>query len=179
MSDGGPDFNPTSVVNSLYLYRLFKLLNLDILAAFTYAARYSAFNCIEHLWSPLSDKLSSVVFSNVATGDTKPPVVLGKITTEALQKKEKEIFDRAMNSIASGHWRDTVFNGHPVTTTVIKCNEDDLLFKDYEQVKAFLKSPLRELHNFATLQKEFVEMLRYIDRHHNEVIFQRCNDRMQ
>ena len=52
MSDGGPDFNPTSVVNILYLYRLFKLLNLDILAAFTYAARYSAFNCIEHLWSP-------------------------------------------------------------------------------------------------------------------------------
>lgn len=116
MSDGGPDFNPTSVVNSFYLYRLFKLLNLDILAAFTYAAHYSAFNCIEHLWFPLSDKLSSVVFSNLTAGDTKPPVALSKISNEILNEKEKEIFDMAMNSISNGHWRN---NEHPITKKVI------------------------------------------------------------
>ena len=60
MADGGPDFTPISVLNSLYFYRLFKTLKLDILSVFTYAARYSAFNCIEHLWSPLSNKLSGV-----------------------------------------------------------------------------------------------------------------------
>ena len=54
MSDSGPDFAPTSLLNMIYYYRLFKLLDLDILNIFTYASHYSAFNCIEHLWSPLS-----------------------------------------------------------------------------------------------------------------------------
>ena len=40
-----------------------------MLAVFTYAPRYSAFNCIEHLWSPLSNKLTGVVFSNIASGN--------------------------------------------------------------------------------------------------------------
>ena len=73
MSDSGPDFCPTSVLNMIYYYRLFKKLDLDMLSAFTYALRYSAFNCVEHLWSPLSNKLSGVVFSNIASGDSKPP----------------------------------------------------------------------------------------------------------
>ena len=58
VSDSEPDFSPLSVLNQLFLYRLFKSLNLDVLAVFTYAAKYSAFNPIEHLWSLMSNKLS-------------------------------------------------------------------------------------------------------------------------
>ena len=82
-----------------------------------------------------------------------------------------------MDSIAEGHWKNASFDGHTVTTAVVKCNEDALLFQDYDQVKAFLKSPARDLHNFCTLCKEFKEMLRHVDRHHNEVVFKRCDDR--
>lgn len=60
MLDGGPDFSPMSV---LYYYCLFKTLNLDILSVFSYSARYSAFSCIEHRWSPLSNELLGVLFS--------------------------------------------------------------------------------------------------------------------
>ena len=59
VSDSGPDFSTSSVLNQLFLYRLFKSLNLDVLAVFTYAARYSAFNPMEHFWSLMSNKLSS------------------------------------------------------------------------------------------------------------------------
>ena len=61
LSDGGPDFSPSSVLNHLFLFRLFKVLHLDMLSVSTYAARYSAFNPIEHLWSVMSNKLSGVV----------------------------------------------------------------------------------------------------------------------
>ena len=49
MSDSGLDFAPTSSLNMIYYYRLFKLLDLDILNIFAYVSHYSAFNCIEHL----------------------------------------------------------------------------------------------------------------------------------
>ena len=68
MSNSGPSFCPTSVLNTIY-YNRFKKLDLDMLAVFTYAPRYSAFNCIEHLWSPLSNKLTGVVFSNIVSGN--------------------------------------------------------------------------------------------------------------
>ena len=66
ISDGGPDFNPSSVLNQLFLYRLFKRLGLDFLSVFTYAARYSAFNPIEHLWSVMSNKLSGMLVTYVS-----------------------------------------------------------------------------------------------------------------
>jgi hypothetical protein len=58
LSDGGPDYTPASIVNILFYFRLFKELNFDILTVSTYAARYSAYNPIEHLWSPLSNLLA-------------------------------------------------------------------------------------------------------------------------
>ena len=44
-----------------------------MLSAFTNALRDSALNCTEHLWSPLNNKLSGAVFSNIMSGDSKPP----------------------------------------------------------------------------------------------------------
>ena len=48
LSDNGPDFNPASLLNTLFYYRLFRYLQMDMLCVFTYAARYSAYNPIEH-----------------------------------------------------------------------------------------------------------------------------------
>ena len=56
-----------------YYYHLFKKLDLDMLSAFTYLPRYSACNCMKHLRSPFSNKILRVVFSNIASRDSKPP----------------------------------------------------------------------------------------------------------
>ena len=87
MTDSGPDFCPTSVLNMICYYCLFKKLDLDMLSGFTYAPRYSAFNYIKHLWSLLGNKLSEVVFSNIASGDSKPPNQLTLLGNEIKEKK--------------------------------------------------------------------------------------------
>ena len=88
----------------VFYSRLFKKLDADILAVMTYAARYSVFNPIEHCWSPLSNKLSSVIFSPLEKeDDVSAPGLQSELSKEDLKIKEKIVFDRAMNSLSECH----------------------------------------------------------------------------
>ena len=176
VSDGGPDFSPSSVLNQLFLFRLFKTLCLDFFVVFTYAARYSAYNPIEHLWSKMSNKLSGVVFSSAEKSGGKPPIHQSGLTAEELMQKEKIVFDKAMTELES-YWKDVNFDNHKVFTSVIKTNEDKLLFDDYETVKKFLACPLRDIHQYSSLLREYKCMFEHIDRHLNEIVFIKCDDR--
>ena len=53
---------------------------LDMISVFSYAARYSAFNPVEHLWSPLSNHLSGVAFSPCIKGESKAPSQLSSLS---------------------------------------------------------------------------------------------------
>ena len=108
--DGGPDWSTNSLLNAMYFLRLWKSCNLDILCVTSFAARYSAYNPIEHLWSVLSKKLASVKLSAVADGDVKAPYYLSGITEEQKKAKEAEVFDRAITEISDVHWNKTVFD---------------------------------------------------------------------
>ena len=134
LSDGGPDFNPAHIANELFYYRLFKELNADILGVMTYAARYSAFNPIEHLWAPLSNHLSGVVFSPLVDGDKAAPAFQSSLSEETTKGKESVVFDRAMNDIKEKHWKDLKFDGFQVHVSVVPCNKDNLLFDDYDKI---------------------------------------------
>ena len=100
-TDGGPDYTPAGVVNTLFYYRLFKELNLDFLSVATYPSRYSAFNPIEHLWSPLSDMLAGAVFSPKLDGDTKPPCQPNQLSPDELREKEYAVFDNAISELST------------------------------------------------------------------------------
>ena len=176
ISDGGPDFNPSSVLNQLFLYRLFKKLDLDLLAVFTYAARYSAFNPIEHLWSPLSKQLSGVIFDPVVPGENKSPINQSNLTKEQLVQKESIVFNKAMRELKA-FWNGSKFDDHLINIEIVETNSDMLLFDDYEKVQKFLASPLRDVHNFINLLKEYKSLFMHIDRHANEVIFTKCEVR--
>ena len=67
------NFSYEYYLSLLLIQNIFKTLDLDMLSAFTNALRDSALNCTEHLWSPLNNKLSGAVFSNIMSGDSKPP----------------------------------------------------------------------------------------------------------
>ena len=56
MSDSGPDFAPTSLLNMIYYYRLFKLLDLDILKIFLYVSPYLAFTTALNVCGQLYQK---------------------------------------------------------------------------------------------------------------------------
>ena len=93
--DGGPDWSTTcnSLVNALFYMQLWRDNNLDVLVDTSYAARFSAFSPIEHLWSRLSKKLNGVTLSAVAPGDSKPPCKTSWISNSERSRKEGEVFD--------------------------------------------------------------------------------------
>ena len=61
---------------------------MEMLSVLTHAARYSAFNPIEHLWSPLSNALAGVILPSCVPG-------------EEHRSKEKIVFDNAMSTCSA------------------------------------------------------------------------------
>ena len=61
------------------------------------------------------------------------------------------VFDAAMHSLERDVRIDSNFYTFTVRVQTVKCGEDKLLFDDYDNVKAFLKSPIREIHQFRGL----------------------------
>ena len=120
--DGGPDFNPSHLANALLCCRLFKKLNAYILDLMTYAARYSAFNPVEHLGVPLSNQLSGTVFSLLCEGDRTAPALQSGIDEDTWKEKEKTVFDCAMHKICYQHWHKLKFNSFRVNTKVVPCS---------------------------------------------------------
>ena len=76
-----------------------------------------------------------------------------------MRTKEKIVFDNAMNELENTYWENCEFDGFPVSVKTIDCGEDNLVWSDYELVKEFLKSPLRDAHKYSLIRKEFLEML--------------------
>ena len=120
--------------------------------------------------------LLGVVFNPVVDGEIKPPIQQSNLNAEELVEKEKAVFDKAMTELKS-YWEGVCFDGHDVSTKITKTNSDQLLFDDYENVKNFLKCPIRDLHKFSNLSTEYKCMFKHIDRHANEVIFMKCDKR--
>ena len=115
LSDGGPDFTPNSVLNIVLFFRLFKDLNLDLLSVSTYAARYSAFNPTEHLWSTLSNKLAGVVLPSKLDGECQPPSQQSGLSKEIVHRKEKVLFDKAIENVLT-HWNNAKSDDFDVNT---------------------------------------------------------------
>ena len=89
--DNGSDWNLHSLANAVYFCRVFKDSKLDVLGIISYAAKYSAFNNIEHLWSPMSKKLSSVILPSVLDGDKDVPYKLTHLSKAEIQEKEAKV----------------------------------------------------------------------------------------
>ena len=116
---------------------------MEMLSVLTYAARYSARNPIEHLRSPLSNALAGVILPSCVPGESLPPAKQSTKmqTPEESRSKEKIVFDNAM-STCSAHWKNMTFDNFPINVHIVKCNQDKLLFNDYEEGKTFLSCPL-------------------------------------
>lgn len=96
--DGGPDWSTNSLVNALFYMRLWRDNNLDVLVATSFAACFSAFNPIEHLWSPLSKKLDGVTSSAVAPGDSSlPPKPKESVMKREARKKQRSLTEQSTN----------------------------------------------------------------------------------
>ena len=172
IADGGPDWSTKSLMNALFFCRLWKECHLNILCVTSFAAQFSAYNPIEHLWSPMSKKLASVMFSAIAEGDTKPPCSISGITPEERVKKEAEVFDRAITELCHVHWKDAVFDTFKVLAAPVECNDPNPTCHDV--VNKFFKAPLSRMSEYSQQFEEMKFMLKHIQRHRNEVMFLKC-----
>ena len=171
--DNGSDWDLHLVVNELYMYRLWKVSGLDILGVVSYSARYSAYNNIEHLWSPMSKKLNSVVLPSVLEGESEPPCKQTGLTPDERRGKEALVFDKAMDLVTSTYWAGACFNDSEVVTNYRPCLRSETPFHDYKDVHALISGSLRNLRS-SSLCGELRSMFRHIDRKSNEVIFRKC-----
>ena len=74
-------------------------------------------------------------------------------------KKKKKTFDNVILSMENRHWKNSNFDGFPVgVTTNWQIDEDKLLYDEYEKVKKILKPPLREIHEYADIRKQYESM---------------------
>ena len=96
--DNGGDRHLANLVDPIYFCRLWKQPKLNVLEIVSYAARFSAYNNIEHTWAPMSKKLTSVILPSVLPGGKAEPYKLD-ISCNEIQQKEAELFDNAMQLI--------------------------------------------------------------------------------
>ena len=118
VSDGGPDWGPKSWAVLVYIVRMFKELNLDMLTLTNHAPHQSAYNMIEHLWAYLSGLLCGVILVACLVGEDKAPVDQHSLSAEERKQKESIVFDNAMQQVLH-YWVGQVFDKHPITALEI------------------------------------------------------------
>ena len=172
--DNGSDWNLHSLVNIVFMGRLWRDSGLDILGLVSYAARYSAYNDIEHLWSPLSKHLSSVILPSVLEEDEVEP---NKQNLEAKERSEKEakLFDNAMSLVCQKYWSGKTFNGSEISTSFKNCEKQEQPYNDYDAVHKLLMGNAMNLRH-SELDKEVQFLFKHVDRKSNKLIFQKCNN---
>ena len=57
--DGGPNWSTTSLINIYFYHSFWRKKELTLLTVTSYAPGFSAYNSIEHLWSPVSKRFTS------------------------------------------------------------------------------------------------------------------------
>lgn len=121
--------------------------------------------------------LVSVLFLNTLKGESKPPIHQGGLTKDLCAEKEKQIFDHAMENIENRYWPNMTFDDLNVIIQTVRCNEDDIIFQDYDKVKEFLGAALHNIHEYSDEKSICDAMFRHVDRPHNETTYVKCSDR--
>ena len=91
LTDNGPDWQSSSLCNLLYFMRAWRDRGLDMFLLCSFAARYSAYNPIEHLWSPLSKRLAGVILPAKLPGEDKAPCQQ-RLSKQEMRQKERSYF---------------------------------------------------------------------------------------
>ena len=178
LTDNGPDWQSSSLCNLLYFMRAWRDRGRDMLLLCSFAARYSTYNSIEHLWSPLSKRLAGVILSAKLPGEDKAPCQ-HRLSEQEMRQKEAKVFDKAMTDLCDEFWKDHTFDGFSVIAESIPClsneTDDEGLYSDYVEVHKLLKGSIRNARGTELLE-ELQFMLKHIDRKKSEVVLKKCVD---
>lgn len=175
LTDRGPDRSQESYANLYFYYKLWKEHDLDMIIVSSFAPGYSAYNPVEHLWSPLSRALTGVLGNPIADGDERPPAYLSLPPADKLQK-EISVFDREMQKVKL-HWDGKEFDGWPILTHVVESKEClDIGETEYNLVHEYCKltSAFNLPAKFKEIHKTFKEIIKHTDRRSCEIMIKKC-----
>jgi len=172
IGDNGPDMDPTNYMNIFFWGRLWRDTKLTRMSCISYPAGHSAFNPIEHAWSPLSNSLTSVTLPATLPGEDRPPNKQTELSPEEIETKNKTMLHGAAKELAS-HWERLTYDGNAIVPLPV---EQDGVYTDHSKVEEFINAPLRDLDTkeMEPYRKEFIFFCKHIDRRRNAVSFMKC-----
>lgn len=178
ITDNGPDYNMKSDMTLLYMGRLWRHCNLDILVQTSYAPGHSAHNMIEHAWAPLSRKLAGVTLPITIEGEDKPPCQQSGLSDEQRKAKEVQVFDEAIRTLNT-FWHGKTYDSFLITSHGRYAEEGSAPYHDAAVVAKFLDSGIREIEQteeLAALQAELVFLSKHSIRSTSYLQFAKCTD---
>ena len=174
--DNGPDMSPESYKKIFYFGRLWRDIDLTKLTAITYSSGRSAFNPIEHAWSPVSNKLTGVALPATLKGEELPLNKQSGLTKEEFERKSTEMLVNASEMLAE-YWNNVSYNDHAVLPAVIKGYNDKGCYNDHYNINRLVYATLKSQEEDGVLMKlakEFKFLCFHADPRSNYVAFLKC-----
>ena len=93
IADNGPDYNVNNYKKLIIYAQLWKESDLDILIFTGHAFEWSSMNHLEHVWSPLSNSLTSVQLISSNKEDGTPPCMDRSLSKEEQKSQNNEVLE--------------------------------------------------------------------------------------
>lgn len=181
ITDGGDGYKNTRMSTILLYGRIFRDFQLEGLILFRRAGGLSAYNNIEHLWSPISSALSGMVLGvdphNRRNG--KPPSAC--LRGDDLFEENVELLDECMESVREKLEQECpTYNGHEVGLTVLKTRQSA---KVRENMNDDLHNQLHSSHatimadeNLKATFDEFRTIIKHAQLSTYQIVYTYCGD---
>ena len=79
-----------------------------------------------------------------------------------MSNKEYRVFDQAIEDLEH-YWTGSLFDGFEINPKRVICGVDNLEWDDFQQVKEFYKSPIRNLDQYCGLANESKDRHQHIN----------------
>lgn len=177
VGDNGPDMNPKNYMNIMYLGRIWRDLSLTRLSCVTYPAGRSAYNPIEHAWSPLSNALTAVTIPACLSEEDEPPCKQN-LAQKDKDEKNRKMLEKAANTLAT-YWKNLSYDGNPVIPIIMKENDREKeSYHDHKTVEELVYASKKALDEGSKAlkyaRKEFSFFCKHADRRSNCFTLMKC-----
>ena len=175
--DGGPDYTVKSVLTVFAMGRLWRDQNLDFLIMCTHAPGDSAYNRVEHAWSPLSSAVAGVTLPASLPGELPPWEQ--KLSAEDGEKKVPDVFDHAME-VLNSYWNGLSYDGFPVVSSSVPCLETPSPYSDHGKLSEFMAAGITKVkadEGMKALLKEMQFLHAHAVRKTHMLQFMKCTSK--
>ena len=161
----------------MYWGRLWKELNISRLFCITYPTRHSAYDLIQHAWSPMNNALTLVIAATHPTED-QPPIRQTCLAKDELENKTAIMLNNVSNTLKE-YWDNLTYNANPVIPIPMTSKNKSSKYKDDAAVKKLVNATVKNLESneepFALLRKEFKFYCRHINRRRSFLSVIKCH----